>query len=157
VPVSIVNEGTRESLTVRSDARGFYRAQSLAPGDYRITVAHAGRRFQTGNIRLTAGQTAATDVRLPPGAPPPKQIPESGVVLWSGNLNRGETLEIDGDRASKGQLNGELPGVPVLIDVDARLVGIEEFPGPRNGWKRLVLRSRNRLHAVITIKWRLAR
>jgi hypothetical protein len=53
-----------------------------------------------------------------------------------------------------GTVNGALPGVPVLIDVEPKDVGVAEPPGPGNGWRRLVLRSRVNRNTVVTIKWR---
>ncbi len=64
-------------------------------------------------------------------------------------------MVLDSGRASNGTLNGALPGVPVLIEVEPRDVGIAESPGPSNGWKRLSLRSRKDKHTVVTIRWRV--
>ncbi len=60
---------------------------------------------------------------------------------------------IDGRNAQTGTLNGALPGVPVMIDVDAREFAIAEAPSPTNGWKRLVIRSRRKTHSVVTVRW----
>jgi hypothetical protein len=93
-----------------------------------------------------------------PSAPPaPAQPaysgPRSGYVIWSGQLEREGLVEITGGRASIGTLRGELPGVPVLVEIEPKDVGVAEAAGPQNGWKRLVLRSRNRRLSVVTIKW----
>ena len=79
--------------------------------------------------------------------------PASGVVTWSGKLEKNGTITIDGTTASMGTLNGALPGVPVLIDVEPKDVGVAEAPGPANGWRRLVFRSRVNRNTVVTIKW----
>ena len=60
---------------------------------------------------------------------------------------------IDGRTAQSGTLNGALPGVPVMIDIDAREFAIAEAPSPGNGWRRLVIRSRRKTHSVVTIRW----
>ena len=62
-------------------------------------------------------------------------------------------IEISGGVASSGTLRGELPGVPVIVSLEPQDVGVAEAPSPQNGWKRLVLRSRNRRLSVVTIKW----
>ena len=74
-------------------------------------------------------------------------------MIWSGQLEREGLVEITGDRASTGTLRGALPGVPVVVEIEPKDVGVAEAPGPQNGWKRLVLRSRSRRLSVVTIKW----
>ncbi len=86
-------------------------------------------------------------------AQPAYSGPRSGYVIWSGQLEREGLVEITGGRASIGTLRGELPGVPVLVEIEPKDVGVAEAAGPQNGWKRLVLRSRNRRLSVVTIKW----
>ncbi len=43
--------------------------------------------------------------------------PSSGKFIWTGYLAPGQTVTIDGRRASSGSVNGVLPGVPVRISV----------------------------------------
>jgi hypothetical protein len=66
-------------------------------------------------------------------------------------------ITIDGERTSAGSLRGELPGVPVMVEVQPSDVGLAEAPSPRNGWKRMVLRSRVNRQMVVTIKWTVVR
>jgi hypothetical protein len=77
------------------------------------------------------------------------------VITWSGQLDKGATVVLDGNRASQGSLNGFLPGVPVMVEVEPKDVGVAEAPSPSNGWKRLAIRSRKDKHTVVTIKWRV--
>lgn len=79
-----------------------------------------------------------------------------GLILWSGFLEAGGELKIEGFQASTGQLlRGGIPGVPISINVQPlELVGVQEAPGPSNNWKRLVLRSKKKIHAVISIEWK---
>jgi hypothetical protein len=89
-------------------------------------------------------------------APPVKPAysgPPSGVVLWSGRLDKNGSVTIDGNSASFGNLNGALPGVPIMIEVDQREFALAETPSPSNGWKRITIRSRSKRHSVVTIKW----
>jgi hypothetical protein len=63
---------------------------------------------------------------------------------------------VDLDANASVSIGSELPGVPVLIDVDPRdKLAIEEPPGPSNYWKKLTLRSRSKLHTMITVRWRI--
>jgi hypothetical protein len=91
---------------------------------------------------------------IPPSLPsaPAYNGPRSGLLVWSGKLDKNDTLTIDGVTPSSGSLQGELPGVPVNFEIDATNIGIRENPGAQNGWKRLVLVSHAK-HARITIRW----
>jgi hypothetical protein len=77
------------------------------------------------------------------------------VIVWSGQLEKGEAISVNGTRPSTGNLTGALPGVPVLIEVEPKDVGIAEAPGPSNGWKGFSLRSRKGRQTVVTIRWRV--
>jgi hypothetical protein len=91
-----------------------------------------------------------------PAAQPAKASysgPPAGVMLWSGQLEKNGSVTINGKTASFGNLTGELPGVPVMIEVDQREFALAESPGPSNGWKRMTIRSRSKRHSVVTIKW----
>ncbi len=100
---------------------------------------------------------AAASIELRPKesapAPPPAAAktayrgPASGRLIWTGRLGRGQSVLINGSRASAGDVTGELPGVPVRISAhpadlsDDGLVvytavaqARREAPGPLNGW-----------------------
>ena len=89
-----------------------------------------------------------------PALTPQQAVPAAGTVMWSGPLQRDRTIVIDGATASAGTLRGALPGVPVIIEVDSKDVGVAEAPSPSNGWKRVVLRSRVNRNTVVNIRWR---
>ncbi len=74
-------------------------------------------------------------------------------MTWSGKLKKNEAVAIDGTGASTGTLQGSLPGVPVMIEIEPKEIGVAEAPGPGNGWRRLVLRSRADRNMVVTIRW----
>jgi hypothetical protein len=82
--------------------------------------------------------------------------PTSGLLVWSGRLEKNETLAIEGGRASTGSVAGALPGAPVLLDLDLREFEILEMPSPANEWKKLVFRGTGRGHTAISIRWSLA-
>jgi hypothetical protein len=85
---------------------------------------------------------------------PIQAAPASGVMTWSGKLQKNGSLVIDGGAASFGNLNGALPGVPVIVEIEPKDIGVAESPGPGNGWRRLVLRSRADRNIVVTVRWR---
>lgn len=102
--------------------------------------------------------TIRPPVPPPPPAEPPKPAysgPSTGVVVWSGKLEKGESVVIEGGNASAGTLNGKLPGVPVSVNLDVREFALAEAPSPSNNWSKLVIRSRNRRHTVVTIEWKV--
>ena len=96
-------------------------------------------------------------VRPAPVAPPPSRpaVAGSGMVMWSGKLDRNGLITITGDSASSGNImQGSLPGVPVTVRVEpAEAVGVAEAPAPSNGWRKIVLRSRVSRAVVVTIHW----
>ncbi len=79
--------------------------------------------------------------------------PMSGVIVWSGFLQKGAELAIEGKTASFGQINGGLPGRPVEVEITPDDVVASEPPMPSNGWNRLILRSKRTTHSVVTIHW----
>ncbi|MCO5353398.1 MAG: hypothetical protein M9913_21375 [Bryobacteraceae bacterium] len=92
-----------------------------------------------------------------PAAPvqPRYSGPNSGVIVWSGQLERGAAVQIDGDRPSTGSISGALPGVPVIVEITPSDIAVAEAPGPGNDWKRISIRSRKNRHSVVTIRWRI--
>lgn len=80
--------------------------------------------------------------------------PLSGVVVWTGTLNKNDSLTIDGPKASTGVLRGEFPGAPIDVQVDSRNLGLVEQPAASNGWRRLVLLSHGSVSSLV-IHWRI--
>jgi hypothetical protein len=89
--------------------------------------------------------------------PPSNDVPQTGTIIWSGRLEKGEILTFTGAQVSHGSVQGALPGVPVLIDINAKEFAIAEAPGPGNGWSKIAVRSKNRRHTVVSIQWQLLR
>lgn len=79
--------------------------------------------------------------------------PSSGVIVWSGKLEKDELVTIESEHASMGQVRGKLPGVPVMLDINQREFALAELPSPSNGWSKLAIRSRKNRQTVITIHW----
>jgi hypothetical protein len=82
--------------------------------------------------------------------------PATGRLIWTGSLSAGASLEIDGDRASTGDLTGSLPKAAVRISVHPASFSrhgmdvfadeldaekeIREQPSANNGWTETVYR-----------------
>jgi hypothetical protein len=92
---------------------------------------------------------------VPPPTPQPVQpaVPSSGTVIWSGHIDKNALITIQGDSPSSGRLEGQLPGVPVMIQIHPKDIGVAEFPGPENGWKKVVLRGNKSRDVVVRIQW----
>ncbi len=145
---------------------GVYTAPSqiLAPQTVTVTATSEAdpSKFASATITLEPAPVTAKPepVRARPEPQPPTSIydgPSTGAITWSGQLEKNGSVTIDGHDASSGSLNGDLPGVPVMIDIDNKEIAVAEAPGPENGWKRLVLRSKKQKSLVVTIKWTVIR
>jgi len=99
------------------------------------------------------GATQTSVSRMP--VKPVYQGPMSGVINWSGSLEKGGTVTIDGDAATSGKVNGDLPGVPVLVEIDTKEFALAEVPSPSNGWTRFTIRSKNKRQSVVTVHWKV--
>ena len=77
----------------------------------------------------------------------------AGTLIWSGRIEKNTLVTIDGNQVSMGRLTGELPGVPVDIQLETDAFAIVEGPSAANHWKRLSLRSLKRVHSAVVIKW----
>ena len=94
-------------------------------------------------------------VEAPP-KPKPEQppVPSSGVMLWSGRVEKNGTIVIDSGRSEGGAVNGAvLPGVPVTVRVEPKGFTVEEPPSAANGWKRIAIHSQKKAHIVVTVFW----
>jgi hypothetical protein len=123
---------------------------------------------------LSVSRTTGPDVIPvePPSAPPDGESgaaqsqapttpgyagPREGVIIWSGEVDKGETVFIEGSSTSNGQVRGSLPGVPCLLELSAPNVAVTEAPGPRNGYQRVGLRFAKKGRFSVSLKWRVVR
>jgi hypothetical protein len=100
-------------------------------------------------------ESAAPKVEAPP-KPKPEQppVPSSGVMLWSGRVEKNGTIVIDGGKSETGAVNGAvLPGAPVTVRVEPKGFTVEEPPSAANGWKRIAIHSQKKAHIVVTVFW----
>src|SRR5690242_5712149 len=67
--VNLINEGTEDRRSVKTDAGGFYQFLNLQPASYRLEAEATGfKRFVRTQIALGVNQTAQIDVRMEVGA-----------------------------------------------------------------------------------------
>jgi len=104
-----------------------------------------------------------------PAAPSPTMAvaPTSGRLIWTGHLQKNQTLIIDGAKASTGSFSGELPGQPIQFKIlpgelaDDGIVmytpnaqgasAMYESPGPQNGWNKTLYTLNARRAAEILL------
>ena len=79
---------------------------------------------------------------------------ESGIITWSGDLEKNAILVLAPPKASIGSITGELPGKPVSIEVEPKEVIIRQRPNESNGYKLLMLQSGSNRFTSITIRWK---
>jgi hypothetical protein len=91
----------------------------------------------------------------PPLSPPPRALPRTGYIVWRGNLDKNGVIEIDGNASVPGSIDSGLPGVPVTVDLDTKNFAMVEYPSSSNGYRRMRIRSRNKVQSII-LKWQLA-
>ena len=96
-------------------------------------------------------------------APKPKQLnvsaakPDaaSGVLTWSGNLEKNTLLVISEQTANIGSISGQLPGKPVTIEVEPADLIIRQPPAEVNRWNQIILYSGNQRYSNIAILWKI--
>jgi len=154
------------SPSARPKARPDLRITTFAPAEAG-TPATAESRDTVVRVERAPVQPAPAEPPVAPRTETPRPAPDvpavgyrgplEGTIVWSGQLEKNGLITIDGSRASAGSLRGQLPGVPVMIEVQPSDVGLAETPSPSNGWKRLTLRSRVNRRSVVTIQWTVLR
>jgi hypothetical protein len=78
---------------------------------------------------------------------------KSGIIAWSGSIEKNSVLVIAPPIASIGKITGVFPGKPVSIEVEPREVVIRQMPVEANGYKQLMLYSGSNKFTSITIRW----
>ena len=129
-----------------SHAPEISRPAEPAPSAQATMVASAPRAPYFGDTHAAV---------TPPTPPPTRAVPHTGYIVWRGNLDKNGVVEIDGNASMPGSIETGLPGVPVTIDLDTKNFAIVEYPSSSNGYRRIRIRSRNKVQSII-LKWQLA-
>jgi tRNA A-37 threonylcarbamoyl transferase component Bud32 len=81
-----------------------------------------------------------------------------GELHWSGSISKHGAVAIQGGKASSGSLTGDLPRVPVTVQIVTVGVVPAEPPAPHNHWDRLILRNiSGAAMAEIVIRWQVVK
>ena len=135
-----------------------------------------GKFASLAKLKLEEQSVKAPDTHraaAPPASPPPKRGlppvrpmlkadeysgPLRGELRWSGTLEPGATLAIQGGKAITGELTGDLPRVPSTVESLTNGVTVVEQPSAANQWDQLMVRNASSSPvAAIQIRWRIAR
>jgi WXG100 protein secretion system (Wss), protein YukD/zinc-ribbon domain len=138
------NDAVRWSLA----GRGTLTQDGVFVAPTSIPVEQVARVTATSVVDPSRSATATVTLK-------PYSGPTTGVLLWSGHLEKNGTVTIDDAGASRGEVRGNrLPGLPVQISLDNnREFAVEQAPGPANGWKRLTIRSTKGKSSNVRITW----
>jgi serine/threonine protein kinase len=144
-----------------------------------------GKFASIARLKLQEPAAKAADTPRPPAPPPPQPAPAPvapsqqanlaplrpalkadeysgplrGNLIWSGSLKAGATLTIQGGQATEGRLLGDLPRVPVTVDIlAANGATIAEQPSAANRFDRVVVRngSSGGIEGIV-IRWRVTK
>jgi predicted Ser/Thr protein kinase len=77
----------------------------------------------------------------------------SGVLTWSGELERNSILVISEQGSSIGNVVGQFPGKPIKIAVEPKGLLVRQTPGEANRWSQIILYSGNQKYSSIAIRW----
>jgi uncharacterized protein YjdB len=91
-----------------------------------------------------------TTIRLLPA--PPYTGPKSGVVTWTGQLKRNQTLLIDHNKPNTGSITGAFPGVGIVITVQTPGCAVTMQPSQSNGWTSISVLAQARQKSI-SIAW----
>jgi hypothetical protein len=78
--------------------------------------------------------------------------PKEGRIVWTGELDVGQELDLS---AKSAAISGSLPGVPVTIEVHPSSLKILTAPSAANQWRGLVVRNEARKQVAIMVNWAL--
>jgi hypothetical protein len=151
-------EAQRKRLTdeqIALEAQRKQEAQDAARASEQAKQEELNRQQKLRDLEesLRAKERAATLASHPSS---PYQGPSSGTLVWEGDVNGADLIDIQNGSPNHGTVTGMLPGVPCMVQAsDPKRVTISTPPAPSNEWKRIVLRVQAKGHTTVTVRWAL--
>ncbi|MBN1570327.1 MAG: protein kinase [Acidobacteria bacterium] len=139
-------------------------ARVAAPSETDETVPEQEKKNRTEfsqpeTVQPVPAKAVAPESTQPKPKPPEAAVSpiphESGVLTWTGNLEKNSILVIADRNATVGNVAGKLPGKPVHIEVEPKGLAIRQMPSEINSWDQIILYSGNQKYTSITIRWQL--
>jgi hypothetical protein len=129
------------------------RVESPAEPAAAEPVPDASDRSPSPAPEETEASQPLVDRQAPVRQNPAYEGPKRGVVIWTGEADKGMTVVIEGTSANVGQVQGALPGVACTVRLTAANVAVAEGPGPRNGYRRISLRFNKKGRFSVPVEW----
>lgn len=94
VEVTVTNQATKTTKTVKTSGRGFYAAESLPDGDYTVTINTAGfAPYTVNNLHLDPGQRRGQDITLKIGSVESKvEVQADAIAVQTESSESGGTI-----------------------------------------------------------------
>ena len=145
--IALPGAGNKESAQANAEQRPDRKAVKTSP----ISV----QPVPSSDPKTASPEDSAFGAKREEVSTTPQQS-NSGVLSWSGELERNSILVISEQRSSIGNIVGQLPGKPVKITVEPKGLTIRQAPGEANRWNQIILYSGNQRYTSITIHWSIA-
>ncbi len=129
VNVTVTENATKRSQTVRTNGTGEYQVPYLTPGDYSLTAEHAGfEKSVVNRVTLDVSQTVRVDFHLEVGTTTQSvQVEANAAQLQTEStalgetINRKTTADLPLNGRSFAQLAELVPGVTPAVNSDITL------------------------------------
>ncbi len=131
------------------------QGQSVSAAEPRVVepAPESSERSPSAAAEETETAQVAPERQAPVKETPVYEGPKRGVVIWTGEADKGMTVVIEGASASAGQVQGALPGVACMVRLNAANVAVTEGPGPRNNYRRISLRFNKKGRFSVPVEW----
>jgi serine/threonine protein kinase len=138
-----------------------------------------GKFASLARLKLQVAPPKSAETLRPAPAAPPKTVPAPqnnlpplrselkpeeysgplrGKLVWTGALQPGATVTIQGGHTASGMVVGDLPRVPVTLDLIAYGATIAEYPSAANQFDRVAVQNTSpTVIRGIVIRWRVAK
>jgi serine/threonine protein kinase len=126
----------------------------LPPAPPEMPASPAPATSRIDRLLPVVAKKIPTSVVKPIEITAPQPEPSSGILAWSGSLER-NTILIISDTATVGSISGKFPGKPIEIEIEPKGIIIRQKPGAINGWNQIILYSGNQKYSDITIRWKI--
>jgi serine/threonine protein kinase len=114
----------------------------------------------TGTVKPTPvdnGPSNSPETYKPAPPAPQRHYANEGNLVWSGQIDKNQVIQISGNSASIGNLAGDpVPGgVPIQVTVTSDKFAVISQPNPLNQFSQMSLRSTMKGNIAITIHWKV--
>lgn len=84
--------------------------------------------------------------------------PLRGELRWSGSLDPGTILVLQGGKTARGELSGDLPHVPVSLETATEGASLIDPPSAANQWDRVAVKNDSSAPLTgVRLRWRIVR